>query len=79
MTENECAQARANIEELIRGEQCAGQREALMRHLDECDDCRSEEQVCQRLTEAVKRACAESAPQSLREAIRIGLRDLHRA
>lgn len=78
MTEYECERARASIEELIRGELCQEDRGPILEHLAECDDCRSEEEACQRLTEAVRRVCcAESAPQSLREAIRIGLRDVH--
>lgn len=81
MTGCGCEEARANLEEVIRGELCAEESAPIREHLAECPECRSEEQACQRLTEAVQRACAEEregeAPPSLREAVLSGLRDLH--
>ena len=72
-----CEHARANLEELIRGElqetDCAPIRE----HLETCDDCRDEQQVFVKLTTAVRRACEGPAPASLRETILSSLRDLN--
>lgn len=65
----DCKTLRAKVEELIRGELCGAQSAALRAHLALCHSCASEEDALQRLTAAVKRACAESAPESLRELI----------
>ena len=72
-----CDEARANLEELIRGELCAEDSAPIREHLDECGECSDEEQVYQRLTVAVRRACSGAAPPTLRDAVLDGLRDLH--
>lgn len=77
MSSDGCAAARAKLEELIRGELCAEDSAVISEHLANCDECRDEQQVCERLTEAVKRACAEEAPASLRDAITVSLQNLH--
>lgn len=77
MSDCGCERARESLEELIRGELCASDSAPIREHLAGCDECRDEEQVCQRLTAAVRRACAEPAPPSLREAIRVELTRLH--
>lgn len=74
-----CEEARAKIEDLIRGELCAEDSAPIRAHLADCAECQSEQEVCERLTEAVKRACAEEAPPSLRHAIELSLRNLHTA
>ncbi|MGO1538277.1 MAG: zf-HC2 domain-containing protein [Leucobacter sp.] len=77
MSDCGCEKARANLEEVIRGELCAADSAPIREHLANCEDCRDEEQVFHRLTEAVRRACAAPAPPSLREAVMNGLRELH--
>ena len=72
-----CEHARANLEELIRGELAEGDCEPIREHLEQCDECRSEQQVFENLTVAVRRACEGPAPASLRETIITSLRDLH--
>ena len=74
-----CEEARGKIEDLIRGELCAEDSAIIREHLDGCDECRSEQEVCERLTTAVRRACSEEAPPSLREAIEASLKNLHSA
>ena len=74
-----CEEARSKIEDLIRGELCTEDSAPIREHLAECTECRTEQQVCERLTEAVKRACAEEAPPSLRAAIESSLKNLHSA
>lgn len=76
MTDCDCATLRAGIEELLRGELCAEESAPLRRHLAECPDCRHEEAALTKLTEAVRRACEETAPTSLRDAIAAGLREV---
>jgi len=72
----DCSHARANLEELIRGELCQGDSEPIREHLAECRECREEQQVCENLTVAVQRACEEAAPPTLRDAILHSLRDM---
>lgn len=76
MSECDCEHARAHLEELIRGELCDGDRAPIAAHLETCPDCRDEQQVFQKLTDAVRRACEGPAPASLRETIVAQLRQL---
>lgn len=77
MSECGCEHARANLEELIRGELRETDCEPIRRHLENCVECRDEQQVFENLTDAVRRACEGSAPASLREAIVASMRELH--
>lgn len=72
-----CEHARANLEELIRGELCASDSAPIREHLGECPECQDEQQVCEKLTVAVRRACEGAAPPTLRDAILGSLRELH--
>lgn len=76
MSGKECEHARANLEELIRGELCDGDRTPVEAHIQSCPDCQDEQQVFKKLTEAVKRACDGPAPPSLRETILAQLHQL---
>ncbi|MGD9606425.1 MAG: zf-HC2 domain-containing protein [Leucobacter sp.] len=71
-----CEHARANLEELIRGELCATDSAQIREHLEGCGDCRDEQQVFEKLTVAVRRACEAPAPPTLREAVLQSLREL---
>ena len=72
----DCSHTRANLEELIRGELCDTDCAPIRKHLENCDECRNEQHVFEKLTVAVRRACDEAAPASLRETILTSLRDL---
>ena len=72
-----CEHARANLEELIRGELRANDSAPIREHLDSCPDCRDEQHVFEKLTVAVRRACEGPAPASLRETILSSMRELH--
>jgi len=72
-----CEETRANLEELIRGELCTTDSASIREHLASCDECRDEQQVFEKLTVAVRRACESAAPPSLREAVLSGLSRLH--
>lgn len=74
-----CEKAKANLYELLRGELCAEESAPIREHLEQCPDCRTEESVCIRLTEVVRRACEDERdsncpPVELRDAILRGLR-----
>lgn len=73
----DCEHARANLEELIRGELRETDCGPIREHLESCSECRDEQQVFEKLTVAVRRACEESAPASLRDAVLGSLRELH--
>lgn len=77
MSECGCEHARANLEELIRGELRETDCGPIREHLANCTECRDEQQVFEKLTVAVRRACEESAPPSLRDAVVGSLRRLH--
>lgn len=72
-----CEHARANLEELIRGELRETDCGPIREHLENCDECRDEQQVFVKLTTAVKRACEGPAPASLRDTIIASLRELN--
>lgn len=74
--DRDCEHARANLEELIRGELCENDGAPIRQHLATCVDCRDEQQVIEKLTTAVQRACEGPAPASLREAILFSLSEL---
>lgn len=72
-----CEHARANLEELIRGELCESDGAPIREHLETCSECRDEHHVFEKLTVAVRRACEGPAPDSLRNTILGSLRSLH--
>lgn len=73
----DCEHARANLEELIRGELRETDCGPIREHLATCGECRDEQQVFEKLTVAVRRACEEPAPPTLRNAVLNSLRDLN--
>lgn len=70
-----CAEARPKIEDLVRNELCAEESKPIRDHIANCPDCLAEQRVCQALTIAVKRGCADKAPVQLREAILMSLEE----
>lgn len=72
-----CEHARANLEELIRGELAEGDCASIRQHLESCSECRDEQHVFEKLTVAVRRACEGPAPDTLRNTIMMSLRSLH--
>ncbi|MBO1900831.1 zf-HC2 domain-containing protein [Leucobacter weissii] len=73
----DCEHARANLEELIRGELREVDCGPIREHLADCPECRDEQQVFEKLTVAVRRACDGPAPPSLRDAVLDSMRALH--
>lgn len=62
----DCAQAQSAIEEYLRSECSAEQREEIRAHLAECPDCTHELEVTEQLVTVVRRACGENAPDDVR-------------
>jgi anti-sigma factor (TIGR02949 family) len=71
----DCQEIRKQLEEFLHGELCAEDSAPLREHLAQCSECQGEEAALNRLTAAVKRACSEKAPVSLREAIATAIRE----
>ena len=72
-----CETARAKLYDWLRGELCTEDSAPIRQHLTNCANCRSEQSVCESLTEVIKRVCederADCAPADLRDAILRGL------
>jgi anti-sigma factor (TIGR02949 family) len=71
-----CEKAKADLEEYLHQELTETEAKDIATHLEHCTDCSSEHLVGLVLTEKVKRACSEKAPDDLRAKI---LRDLEAA
>ncbi|GGI36116.1 hypothetical protein GCM10010988_07340 [Cnuibacter physcomitrellae] len=71
-----CDKARAELEEYLRHELCRTDVEQIRAHLETCDGCSSELHVSVTLTETVRRACKEQAPETLRSTLIATLRTL---
>ena len=76
MTDCGCEKAKAELEEYLhnelRGEDAADIRE----HMENCVSCAGEHKVGIVLTEVVRRACKDTAPEELREQVLVRLRTL---
>ncbi|GAB2974004.1 zf-HC2 domain-containing protein [Frigoribacterium salinisoli] len=76
MTEYDCDKAKAELEEFLHGELCREDAADIREHMAGCADCAGEHHVGVVLTEAVQRACRESAPEDLRSTVLARLRAL---
>ena len=74
MTECGCAKATRDLEEYLRNEVCKTEHADIREHLEHCPACRDEALVATTLTEAVARACKETAPEELRDQVMAKLR-----
>lgn len=74
MSDCGCEKAKKSLEEYLHNELCIEETAEIREHLTNCSDCDSEAHIGQRLTEAVKRACRENAPEDLRERVLAELR-----
>lgn len=75
----DCEKAKAELEEYLRNELCAEEARGVDEHMRGCPDCADEAHVAQVLTQAVQRACRETAPEDLRAQVLEKLRDIHSA
>jgi anti-sigma factor (TIGR02949 family) len=60
-----CDKAKKDLEEYLHNELCSEDAADIRVHMENCVDCSDEHRVGVVLTEAVKRACEETAPESL--------------
>lgn len=70
-----CEKAKAELEEYLRNELTTVDSADIREHMENCDDCSSEAHVSRVLTEAVQRACKETAPEELRSQVLALLRE----
>lgn len=69
MTDCGCTKAQEALEEFLHNELSSQQCQDIRDHLTNCDDCSAEHLVGITLTEKVKEACQEKAPDELRAMI----------
>ncbi|HRN30104.1 MAG TPA: zf-HC2 domain-containing protein [Terrimesophilobacter sp.] len=74
MSDCGCDQAKAELEEYLRNELTRIDAADIREHMENCEDCTSEAHVSTVLTEAVQRACKETAPEELRAQVLASLR-----
>ncbi|GAA2172506.1 hypothetical protein GCM10009846_10720 [Agrococcus versicolor] len=69
-----CDKAKAELEEYLHQELCSEDAADIRAHLDGCTDCAEEHTVGVQLTMALKQACAETAPEQLKDQVLARLR-----
>lgn len=74
MTDCGCAKAKHDLEEYLHHELARDEYGAITEHMAGCVDCAEEAKVGVTLTEAVRRACRDTAPDQLREQVVMQLR-----
>lgn len=76
MTERNCEQALAELEEFLHNELSKEGYEDILHHLANCDSCEEEAHIGIMLTKAVQRACQETAPVELRATVIARIREI---
>lgn len=76
MTDCGCDKAKQELEEYLHNELRGADAADIREHMDNCADCAGEHQVGVMLTEAVRRACRDTAPEELKLQVLTKLRDL---
>ena len=76
MTDCGCEKAKKALEEYLHNELCSTEAADIREHMGNCVDCSDELRVGQVLTEAVQRACDETAPEDLRAEVLMKLRSM---
>jgi anti-sigma factor (TIGR02949 family) len=69
MTDCGCDKAKAELEEFLHNELSPQQCQDIRDHMAVCDDCSAEHLVGLTLTNKVKQACQEKAPDELRDLV----------
>ena len=73
-----CDKAKKDLEEYLHNELCSEEAEDIRAHMENCPECSSELRVGLVLTEAVQRACDETAPEDLRAEVLLKLRSMQK-
>lgn len=76
MTDCGCEKARAELEEYLHNELCSEDAADIRAHVEHCVDCSGELRVGAVLIDAVRRACAETAPEVLRAQVLTRIRTI---
>jgi anti-sigma factor (TIGR02949 family) len=76
MTDCGCDKAKAELEEYLHNELNQSDAADIAEHMATCGDCQGEAHVGIVLTQAVRRACNETAPEDLRDQVLKRLRDM---
>ena len=76
MTDCGCDKAKAELEEYLHNELNREDYADITEHMATCGDCEGEARVGTVLTQAVQRACKETAPEDLREQVLIRIREI---
>ncbi|WP_165063637.1 zf-HC2 domain-containing protein [Marisediminicola senii] len=76
MTDCGCDKAKAELEEYLHDELQATDAEDIAEHIKNCTSCDSEHHVGVVLTQAVQRACKETAPEVLRDQVLARIREM---
>ena len=71
-----CDKAKKDLEEYLHNELCSEEAADIRAHMENCAECADELQVGVVLTEAVKKACDETAPEDLKAEVLTKLRAL---
>ena len=66
MTDCGCEKAKRDLEEYLHQELERSEYSDITEHLAHCDNCADEVHLGRVLTDAVKRACVDTAPEQLR-------------
>jgi anti-sigma factor (TIGR02949 family) len=74
MTDCGCEKAKQDLEEYLHHELERREYADISEHLANCSDCSDEVHVGRVLTDAVKRACQDTAPEELRAQVITSLR-----
>lgn len=75
MTDCGCEKALAELEEYLHNELCREDYDDIVEHMKNCYDCEGEARVGHVLTQAVQRACKETAPEELRLQVLLRIRE----
>lgn len=76
MTDCGCDKAKQELEEYLHHELRAKDAADIQEHMANCADCSGEHRVGMVLTEAVRRACRDVAPETLRDQVLLKIRAL---
>jgi anti-sigma factor (TIGR02949 family) len=76
MTDCGCDKAKAELEEYLHRELSDDDFRDVSEHLANCEDCSAEHLVGVTLTEKMRRACRETAPDELRQQVLLKIRQL---
>lgn len=76
MTDCGCEKALAELEEYLHNELNKEDYTDIIEHMATCGDCEGEARVGTVLTQAVQRACQETAPEDLRAQVLIRIREI---